>query len=241
MSWTERVDFFTVRPRNLAAESAGGGSWTFARNAKVNSTSPFIFGAVILAAGSSQRMGRPKLLLPWAGTTVLGHLLQRWRELGAAQIAAVCAADAPGMQDEMNRLEFPEENRISNPAPARGMFSSIQCAAAWPGWKPELTHWVITLGDQPHIRQETLRRLLDLGRANPGAICQPLRGGHRKHPLCFPGREFAALKSSTASDLKQFLADYPASLAGFASDDPGLDFDMDRPEDYERARRISFP
>lgn len=172
---------------------------------------------------------------------MLGHLLRRWKELGAAQIAVVSAADHQGMQDEMNRLEFPGANRIYNPAPERGMFSSIQCAATWPGWSRELTHWIVTLGDQPHVRQETLQRLLDFGLAHPDAICQPGRGGHRKHPLVLPKQEFEALKSSAASDLKQFLADRHAKLAGFESDDPGLDFDMDRPEDYERARRISFP
>jgi len=35
----------------------------------------FAVGVVILAAGRSARMGRPKLLLPWGGTSVLGHLL----------------------------------------------------------------------------------------------------------------------------------------------------------------------
>ena len=39
-------------------------------------------GVVILGAGASARMGEPKLLLPWRGTTVIGHLISQWRELG---------------------------------------------------------------------------------------------------------------------------------------------------------------
>ena len=46
-------------------------------------------GVVILGAGASSRMGRPKLLLPWRDTTVIGAILRQWRELGAAQIAVV--------------------------------------------------------------------------------------------------------------------------------------------------------
>src|SRR4051812_8081052 len=92
------------------------------------------FGVVILAAGASRRMGRPKLLLPWGQTTALGHLLQQWNGTGASQIAVVHAADAKPLIEELDRLDFPLANRIPNPSPENGMFSSIQCAARWAGW-----------------------------------------------------------------------------------------------------------
>src|SRR5437016_1251765 len=114
----------------------------------------FCLGSVILAAGRSARMGRPKLLLPWGKTSVLGHLFEQWQRLGTYQIAIVCAAGDSIIQAELDRLKFPAENRIINEAPQRGMFSSIQCAARWRGWKSELTHWAIALGDQPHVRPE---------------------------------------------------------------------------------------
>jgi molybdenum cofactor cytidylyltransferase len=91
------------------------------------------FGVILLGAGASTRMGRPKLLLPWGGTTVLGHLIAQWRALQAGQITVVCAADGP-VPAELDRLAFAAENRIVNPHPEQGMFSSIQCAARWPGW-----------------------------------------------------------------------------------------------------------
>ena len=49
-------------------------------------------GVVFLGAGASARMGRPKLLLPWGGTSILGHLIGQWRALAAEQIAVVGAA-----------------------------------------------------------------------------------------------------------------------------------------------------
>src|SRR6266699_557070 len=119
------------------------------------------FGAVILAAGASSRMGKSKLVLPWGKTTVLGHLIRQWQQVGAKQIAVVRAADDNAIGAELDRLNFPVANRIMNPQPERGMMSSIQCAAAWPGWNGPLTHWVIVLGDQPHLRQETLRELVE--------------------------------------------------------------------------------
>ena len=166
----------------------------------------FAVGVVILAAGSSSRMGRPKLLLPWGETTVVGHLIEQWKKAGARQIAVVCAANVPAAQAELDRLRFPRENRILNPSPERGMFSSIQCAANWPAWNANLTHWIITLGDQPHLRAETLQALLDFGAAHAGKICQPLRQGRRRHPMLLPRNMFLALKNSTARDLNFFFA-----------------------------------
>jgi molybdenum cofactor cytidylyltransferase len=201
------------------------------------SDKPCAIGVVILAAGSSRRMGRPKLLLPWRTTTVLGHLLHQWTQLRAAQVAVVTAPDATDLKSELDRLGFPEQDRIINPAPDRGMFSSIQCTAAWSGWKTGLTHWIISLGDQPQLRPETLQRLVAFSAANPDNICQPMRRGRRRHPVLLPQPAFAALKECTATDLKQFLASRATELAGFESDDAGLDFDLDTPADYDRARR----
>ena len=198
------------------------------------------FGVVILAAGASRRMGQPKLLLPWGQTTVLGHLAQQWNRLGAAQIAIVFAAGANPLIDELDRLGFPEANRIVNPAPENGMFSSIQCAARWTGWKTELTHWIITLGDQPHLRESTLQALLSFSARHPDRICQPLRATRPKHPVVLPRRFFEELKNTSEVDLKTFLANHTQELGGFESDDAGLDLDMDTPADYDRLRRLAL-
>jgi molybdenum cofactor cytidylyltransferase len=196
------------------------------------------FAAVILGAGSSSRMGKPKLLLPWGSTSVLGHLWQSWKESGASQVAVVCAANAADVHAELDRLGFPRENRIFNPEPQRGMFSSIQCAAAWSGWKRELTQWAITLGDQPHLKRQTIESLLDCGAANPDKICQPLQNGRPRHPVLLPRWAWTALAGTRAKDLKAFLRLHAKDFVGFDANDPGLDLDLDVPEDYERARRL---
>jgi molybdenum cofactor cytidylyltransferase len=197
----------------------------------------FALGVVILAAGASRRMGEPKLLLPWGKTSVLGHLLQQWKSLHASQIAVVCAAGAQSMIDELDRLGFPADNRIFNPSPEHGMFSSIQCAAQWHGWNPDLTHWLITLGDQPHLHTATLCKLLEFGARNSDNICQPMRHDRRKHPVLLPARWFAKLKDTSAGDLKVFLVEHAEELSGFESDDARLDYDMDTREDYEKLQR----
>jgi molybdenum cofactor cytidylyltransferase len=198
-------------------------------------------GVVILAAGFSSRMGRPKLLLPWGNATVLEHLLRQWTNLNARQIAIVTRMDDAPLEELLDLVEFPSHCRIRNPDPSRGMFSSIRCAAAWDGWETTLTHWAISLGDQPHVKAESLRALMQFAATRPDSICQPLRNGHGRHPVILPAPAFADLAATMASTLKEFLQSRPGELACYESFDPGLDLDLDTPQAYERALREFGP
>ena len=193
-------------------------------------------GVVILGAGASSRMGRPKLLLPWRDTTVIGHLLEQWRELGTAQIGIVLRPPDASLAAELDRLGFPRGDRIENPQPERGMFSSILCAAGWPGWKDKIATWAIVLGDQPHLRPETLRQLLDFHGANADAVCQLEFNGHARHPVLLPRRAFNELKESQAETLKDFLKQTSIRCLRCSVADPGLALDLDTPEDYQQAQ-----
>lgn len=191
-------------------------------------------GVVILAAGSSSRMGRPKLLLPWGETTVLGHQIRIWQALGAGQIAVVCAAADDGMRAELDHLGFPAGNRILNPQPELGMFSSICCASQWPGWVTGLTNWAIMLGDQPHLRPETLQALLAFSAKQPTSVCQPRYTGRLRHPVILSKEAFLRLRDAGCSTLREFLLSLPEEPASCDIDDPGLHFDIDTPADYKR-------
>ena len=212
-------------------------------------------GVVILAAGASSRMGRPKLLLPWAGGTVLGHLILTWRQLGAMQIAVVVAPPNAGrgerridsraeagalsaLDAELQQLGMSRSNRIENPEPDLGMFSSVRCAARWAGWQQGLTHWLLTLGDQPHVERATFQALLQFAAQHSEQVCQPARRGRPRHPVLLPGEIFREIATATAGDLKQFLVERAQQRAWFESSDPGLDFDLDEPGDYERALNL---
>ena len=192
-------------------------------------------GVVILGAGASSRMGRPKLLLPWGKTSIIGHLIEQWRALAAAQIAIVRRPGDRELDAELDRLGFPPPDRIENPRPERGMFSSIVCAAGWDGWQDGLTTWALVLGDQPHLRPDTLRALLAFHRNHPHAVCQPVYDGHARHPVLLPRRVFAGLKDSSAETLKDFLKPFSGQGVQCPMDDSGLALDLDRPEDYEKA------
>lgn len=193
-------------------------------------------GVVILGAGASSRMGRPKLLLPWRDTTVIGAILRQWRELDAAQIAVVQRPNDAGLTAELDRLDHPRADRVENPQPERGMFSSIVCAANWPGWRKEISSWAIALGDQPHLNLGTLRQLLAYHSAHADAICQPEFDGHTRHPVILPRAAFVELKNSPAPTLKDFLKLVAVPRVQCSVADAGLSLDMDTPEDYKQLK-----
>jgi CTP:molybdopterin cytidylyltransferase MocA len=192
------------------------------------------FAVIILGAGASSRMGRPKLLLPWRGSTVIGGIISQWRELGASQIAVVLRPDDDVLNAELNRLNFPSSDRIENPQSERGMFSSILCAANWRGWRPAISHWAVALGDQPQLKTETLRAVMNFSAQNPAAICQPTTDGSARHPVIMPRSAFDELKTTIAPTLKDFLSQSATSRAQCRVADDGLLLDLDTPEDYRR-------
>jgi molybdenum cofactor cytidylyltransferase len=194
----------------------------------------FATGVIMLGAGASLRMGRPKLLLPWRDTTVIGHLIRQWRELGVAQLAIVLRADDQQLMAELERLGLAQENCIINPEPGRGMFSSIICAASWPGWRRDISCWAIVLGDQPHLQTESLRRLLEYSASHPQAICQPATTMCVGHPVMLPRRAFEELKSTPAATLKEFLNLTVIPRVQCPVNEAGLALDLDTPEDYKQ-------
>lgn len=196
---------------------------------------PFAFGVIILGAGASSRMGQPKLLLPWRNTTIIGHIIHQWQELGAIQIAVVHRPNDILMAAELDRLKFPPSNRIENPQPEKGMFSSILRAANWHGWKKDISSHVIMLGDQPHLRLGMLQALLVFHHEHHDAVCQPEFQGHLRHPVLLPRKVFDDLKRTRAETLKDFLKLIPHPVVQYPMNDTGLSLDLDTPEDYKEA------
>jgi CTP:molybdopterin cytidylyltransferase MocA len=140
---------------------------------------------------------------------------------------------------ELDRCAVLPENRIVNPQADRGMFSSIVCAAQWKGWHRSLTHWAIVLGDQPHLHRNTLEKLIEFTARHPTSVCQPIHNTKRGHPVVLPQAVFTELAQSSAADLREFLRG--RQILACECSDAGLDLDIDRREDYEKALQMSEP
>jgi len=193
----------------------------------------------ILAAGESRRMGKPKICLPWKETTVLGHLLEQWTKAGAEKILVIHPQEktAPVIA-ELDRLKIPFGQRAATLAPERGMMGSVVTAASWATKDSSLTHLIIALGDQPHLRTETLRDLLDLCAASPGKIVRCVHNGKPGHPLALPASLLPDLSQTSSATLRDFLGLQERPVVDLTTSDSGILLDLDTPDDYAKASSL---
>ena len=200
----------------------------------------FHLGVIILGGGASLRMGKPKLLLPWGDTSILGHLLGLYKNVNTSQVAVVCSHGDTKIISELNRLEWPEKCRIINPKVTPEMFSSVLCGFHWNGWQPDVSHLAVALGDQPLIREKTIADLIAHAMRNPKNICQPVYENRRRHPVIIPRHIAEKVTVESHSNLREVLNDYKKNISAFPCDDPGLVIDIDTPNDYEAALQRYF-
>jgi molybdenum cofactor cytidylyltransferase len=177
-------------------------------------------------------MGTCKLLLPWGRKTVLAHLLDQWRGLCAAQIAPVINPSNQVLKAALLDAGFASDGWIENFFPEQGMFSSLQEASRWRGWRAGLSKWVIALGDQPQIQISTLHLLLETAQQNPSRVCQPVFSGRSGHPIIIPEEQFRALAKTDATDLRAYVQEHEDLRLRVAVSDAGVTGDLDSPEDY---------
>jgi molybdenum cofactor cytidylyltransferase len=114
----------------------------------------FVAG-LVLAAGGSSRLGRPKQTLPFNGTTLLGHVLDSARACGFEQLVVTLG----GASDEVRgRVDLSGATVVDNPSYEEGCSSSI--AAALPALDSRCDVLVLMLGDQPGVGPTIVRTLL---------------------------------------------------------------------------------
>ena len=112
------------------------------------------------------------------------------------------------------------------------MFSSLQEASRWSGWRSGLTHWIVALGDQRQIKIFVLRLLLKTVQQNPTRICQPVFNERAAHPIVLPANQFLALAKSDAPDFRAFVRQHEDLRLRIPVDDAAVTSDLDTPADY---------
>lgn len=184
---------------------------------------------VILAAGGSTRMGRPKALLDFDGRTCLEVALEAMRGLGPPIVVL-----GPNRAEVEARVDLSTARVAVNPDVASGQTASLKAGLALLGREAEA--FLFQPVDYPLISAAEVARVVDAFRSNRDrakAIFIPSHRMRRGHPvLC--RREIAGeiLALPPGTPARAALGGRPERIAHVLFDEAYVLMDMDTPADY---------
>jgi molybdenum cofactor cytidylyltransferase len=186
---------------------------------------------LVLAAGGATRFGAVKQLLPLDGRPLLQHVVDAVAAGGAAPVVVVLGHEAAAVEAA---LALPDGARVVvNPDHARGQSTSLRAGvAALAG--DDVDAVLVALGDQPRLRPDAVRTLVEARLGGAGPILQARYGGRPGHPVVL-GREVLPEVLGVAGDQGAralMSADPGRVVAVEVGGDPPQD--VDTPEDYAR-------
>jgi molybdenum cofactor cytidylyltransferase len=213
---------FPWRWREVAGADAAGVS-------SVAESDPAVVGAVILAAGSSSRMGSPKQTLQYRGRSLLRRAALAALGAGCRPVVVVTGANAELSRGELDGLDVRE---VLNKSWETGMASSVRAGVeALAGADADAA--VLMLCDQPHVTADIISGLVAAHRATRRPVVASTYGGSFGVPALFARALFAELaRLEGAAGAKQVIKKHAAE-AHFLSF-PGGEVDLDTPGDLSR-------
>jgi len=197
--------------------------------------SPPLVAGVILAAGKSERMGRPKPLLPFGkGSTFLAHLYRLVKESSLGTVRVVLGA---GARQILAEVALPPAEVVINPHYEKGMLSSIQAALrSLEEVKPDAV--MVFPVDHPNISLSLIERLSAEFNSSAKEIILPTFKGRRGHPVLFGKALFGELLSAPLDvGARHVVRNNPEKILEVPTDEPGILQDIDTPDDYRQLNR----
>ena len=175
---------------------------------------------VILAAGSSIRLGKEKALIPVNSRTLVGWLAERVSERGLRPVIVTKSEIEGAVSKDVGKCEL-----VINPDPSRGRTGSLQVGistldkSAGKGYR-----LLVVPVDRPGFSSSTLDRLIQ-----SEVTCCPSRNGRGGHPLLLSVEDVdRARKVASDTPLREVV-----NPQRFEVDDPELHMNIDTPEDIE--------
>lgn len=205
--------------------------------------------AIILAAGSSSRMGagRHKLLLSLAGRPVLAHVLDAALAASARPVILVLGHQADTVRGQIaNYLDHPAIITVENPDYLQGMSTSmraglqaLQVQSEGQTVETPISGAVILLGDQPLITPQIIDALITTQQETGKRIVAPLYEGKRGNPTLFAASLFPELLQVTGDEGgRAVLARHKEELAVVEVGAGMANYDVDTWEAYQQVVEV---
>lgn len=194
---------------------------------------PMNVAAVIIAAGSSSRLGQPKQLLVLNGETLLQRAIRIAQEAGASPVVVVLGAYREQIE---TGVDFSGVDIVVNSIWEEGMASSIRAGIqALRERAPETVGVLLMICDQPAVTSEHLGQMLAVFEHNRVSAIASVYAGKRGIPAIFPRTCFAGLLELRGDKGARALLSDPTRTVIEIPLESG-DLDIDRPEDLAHLR-----
>ena len=175
-------------------------------------------------------MGTQKLLLPFAGQTMIGHIVD---QVAAGPIRRTFVVVAADDETVAAKLAQKEVTIVRNPQQDGDMLSSVRAGLRALGSETEAA--LIALGDQPSVQPALIERIVKACEASGRGIVVPVYGDRTGHPLIVRSRHFAEiLTSGDGTGLRAILQSHADDVEQVSTTDPRVLSDIDWPADYRR-------
>ncbi len=190
-----------------------------------------MISALILAAGESKRMGRPKMPLPWGANTVLGQVIEVFRVALIDDILVVIGADR---EPVIKIAEAWRARTVLNPHFANeDMLGSLRVGLQAMPAKTDAV--LVALGDQPQIQHTTVLAVVHKYDESHDSLIVPSYQMHRGHPWLVSRELWGDILNMRAPETpRDFLNRHADAITYVEVDTPTILQDLDTPDEYDR-------
>ena len=191
-----------------------------------------MIAAVILSAGESSRMGRPKALLPIGSQTFIEKIVGALRQAGLENIIVILGHDAEAMGQKITHLPV---TILVNPDYRKGQLSSLRVAIRHLVANDGCSGLLVHLVDHPYIDAALVNLLIERFEDSGKLIAVPRFHGKRGHPVIFARSLFGELLNAPEDQgAKAVVNAHRDETLEIETEDEGITLDIDTPELYRQ-------
>lgn len=191
--------------------------------------------AVILSAGESSRMGRPKALLPVEGTSFVERIVTALKTTSVGKIVLVLGHNAEEMKGRLGHLPV---EIVINSQYQKGQLSSLVAALRYLQSQEqagEVDGVLVHLVDHPYLNPALVDLMVERFYGSKKSIVIPRYKGRRGHPVIFAGSLFPDLIAAPLeSGAKAVVHAHRNETLEIDTEDEGVTIDIDTPEEYRQ-------